>query len=78
MSVSAQQPDLRAIKGRQQQTWGSGDYHVIASLIVPISERLCEAIDLRAGERVLDVATGSGNTAIAAARLSRGTPRRCP
>jgi len=41
---------------------------VIASLIVPISERLCDAIDLRAGERVLDVATGSGNTAIAAAR----------
>jgi SAM-dependent methyltransferase len=61
-------PDYEAIKGRQQQTWGSGDYHVIASLIVPISERLCDAIDLRAGERVLDVATGSGNTAIAAAR----------
>ena len=62
-------PDYEAIKGRQRQTWGSGDYHVIASLIVPISERLCEAIDLRAGEQVLDVATGSGNTAIAAARV---------
>jgi SAM-dependent methyltransferase len=61
-------PDYAAIKGRQQQIWASGDYHVIASLIVPISERLCDAIDLRAGERVLDVATGSGNTAIAAAR----------
>ena len=62
------QPDYAAIKSRQQQTWDSGDYHVVASLIVPVSERLCDAIDLRAGERVLDVATGSGNTAIAAAR----------
>ena len=61
-------PDYTAIKGRQRQTWASGDYHVIASIIVPVSERLCDAIDLRAGERVLDVATGSGNTAIAAAR----------
>ena len=56
-------PDYAAIKGRQQQTWASGDYQMIASLIVPVSERLCDAIDLRAGERVLDVATGSGNTA---------------
>ena len=61
-------PDYTAIKSRQRQTWASGDYHVIASIIVPVSERLCDAIDLRAGERVLDVATGSGNTAIAAAR----------
>jgi SAM-dependent methyltransferase len=61
-------PDYTAIKGRQRQIWASGDYHVIASLIVPVSERLCDAVDLRAGERVLDVATGSGNTAIAAAR----------
>jgi len=61
-------PDYTAIKGRQQMAWGSGDYHVIASLIVPICERLCDTVDLTAGERVLDVATGSGNTAIAAAR----------
>lgn len=61
-------PDLGAIKARQRQTWASGDFHAIAALIVPVSERLCDAIDLRAGERVLDVATGSGNTAIAAAR----------
>jgi SAM-dependent methyltransferase len=67
-TLQVAQPDYAAIKGRQQQTWDSGDYHVIASLIVPVSERLCDAIDLRAGERVLDVATGSGNTAIAAAR----------
>jgi SAM-dependent methyltransferase len=61
-------PNYTAIKGRQRQTWASGDYHVIAAIIAPVSERLCDAIDLRAGERVLDVATGSGNTAIAAAR----------
>jgi SAM-dependent methyltransferase len=61
-------PDYAAIKGRQQKTWASGDFQVIASLIAPVSERLCDAVDLRAGQRVLDVATGSGNTAIAAAR----------
>ncbi len=71
MTVSTQAPagpDYAAIKGRQRQTWASGDYQVIASIIAPVSERLCDAVDLRAGERVLDVATGSGNTAIAAAR----------
>lgn len=71
MSVSSMpltQPDYAAIKSRQRQTWASGNYHVVASLIVPVSEQLCEAVDLRAGQRVLDVATGSGNTALAAAR----------
>src|SRR5215207_4497453 len=68
MTTSTLAPDFSAIKGRQRQTWASGDYHVIASIIVPVSERLCDTVDLRAGERVLDVATGSGNTAIAAAR----------
>jgi SAM-dependent methyltransferase len=61
-------PDFTAIKSRQRQTWASGDYHVIAAIIVPISERMCDTIDLRAGQHVLDVATGSGNTALAAAR----------
>jgi SAM-dependent methyltransferase len=69
MTISTQTPaDFTAIKRRQQQMWAAGDYHVIASIIVPISEGLCDAVDLRAGQRVLDVATGSGNTAIAAAR----------
>jgi SAM-dependent methyltransferase len=67
-TTPAPTPDFTAIKGRQQQTWASGDYHMIASLIVPIAERLADAIDLRAGERVLDVAAGSGNAALAAAR----------
>jgi SAM-dependent methyltransferase len=61
-------PDLAALKGRQQQTWASGDYAAVATRIQPIAERLAEAADLQAGERVLDVATGSGNAALAAAR----------
>lgn len=65
-------PDLAAVKARQQTTWASGDYGEIATLIVPIAERLADAADLRAGATVLDVATGSGNMAIAAARLGCG------
>ena len=61
--------DLEALKQRQQATWASGDFAEIATLIVPVAERLCDAADLRAGSHVLDVATGSGNAAIAAARL---------
>ena len=61
--------DLAAVKQRQQATWASGDFAEIATLIVPMAEQLCDAADLRAGWDVLDVATGSGNAAIAAARL---------
>ena len=50
------------------RTWGAGDYSQIASRLVPVSERLCEAVDLRAGRTVLDVASGHGKTALAAAR----------
>lgn len=63
-------PDLTAIKQRQQQTWASGDYAVIGTTLVNMAEQLCEAVDLRAGQRVLDVATGNGNAALAAARRS--------
>jgi SAM-dependent methyltransferase len=62
-------PDLAAVKERQQATWASGDFSEVATTIVLASERLADATDLRAGSRVLDVATGSGNAAIAAARL---------
>jgi len=61
-------PDVAAVKGRQQKTWASGDFSVVAALIVFQAEHLCEAADLQAGWRVLDVATGSGNAALAAAR----------
>jgi SAM-dependent methyltransferase len=62
-------PDLAAIKRGQQQTWASGDFHVVGARIVLTAEQLVDAADLRAGWNVLDVATGSGNAAIAAARL---------
>src|SRR3954447_427751 len=68
MIATAAAPDLEAIKAKQQQTWASGDYHAVAATIPIISEKLCDAADLRAGSRVLDVAGGSGNTALAAAR----------
>jgi ubiquinone/menaquinone biosynthesis C-methylase UbiE len=61
-------PDLAAIKQRQQATWATGDYSVIGTTLQIVGEQLCEAIDLRAGERVLDVAAGNGNATLAAAR----------
>jgi len=61
-------PDVVAIEDRQQQTWASGDWAMIAWVTVIVGEQLCEAVDLRAGQQVLDVATGSGNTARSAAR----------
>src|SRR5262245_64057298 len=57
-----------AVKQRQQATWSSGDFSVVAARIVYQAELLCETADLQAGWRVLDVATGSGNAALAAAR----------
>ncbi|MGZ8701893.1 MAG: class I SAM-dependent methyltransferase, partial [Gaiellaceae bacterium] len=67
-TLQAAQPDLAAVKQRQQQAWASGDFSVVASRIVLASEQLADSADLRAGWHVLDVATGSGNAAIAAAR----------
>lgn len=61
-------PDLVAVKARQQKTWASGDYGQIAARIHASAERLVEAADLQAGWRVIDVATGTGNAALAAAR----------
>ncbi|HET6830943.1 MAG TPA: methyltransferase domain-containing protein [Solirubrobacterales bacterium] len=60
--------DTTEIKARQQAMWASGDFSEVATTIVPVAENLVDAADLRAGSRVLDVATGSGNAAIAAAR----------
>ncbi len=60
--------DLEAIKRRQQTMWTSGDYAVIGTMLQIVGELLAEAIDLRADERVLDVAAGSGNASLAAAR----------
>lgn len=60
--------DLAAIKARQQGAWSSGDYAVVGTTLQIVGEQLCEAIDIRAGQKVLDVAAGNGNVALAAAR----------
>jgi SAM-dependent methyltransferase len=60
--------DFTAIKQRQQAMWAAGDYAVVGTTLQIVGEQLCEAIDLRAGERVLDVAAGNGNATLAAAR----------
>jgi SAM-dependent methyltransferase len=61
-------PDLAAVKAKQRKMWASGDYSAVAARIAVMAEDMVQAAGLRAGERVLDVATGSGNSAIAAAR----------
>lgn len=61
-------PDLAAIKARQQTTWASGDFGLIGTTLQIVGENLCEAVDLRAGESVVDVAAGNGNASLAAAR----------
>jgi ubiquinone/menaquinone biosynthesis C-methylase UbiE len=60
--------DFSAIKQRQQATWASGDYAIIGTTLQIVGESLAEAVDVRAGERVLDVAAGNGNATLAAAR----------
>lgn len=61
-------PDFSAIKQKQQATWASGDYAVVGSTLQIVGELLAEAVDIRAGENVLDVAAGNGNATLAAAR----------
>lgn len=61
-------PDFAAIKVKQQAAWSSGGYGNIGARIQIVGETLCEAVDLRAGEKVLDVAAGNGNASLAAAR----------
>lgn len=61
-------PNFAAIKEKQQATWASGDYAKIGTLVQIVGETICESVDLRAGERVLDVAAGNGNASLAAAR----------
>jgi ubiquinone/menaquinone biosynthesis C-methylase UbiE len=68
--VAAKKPavDLRALKAKQQATWSSGDYAIIGTTLQIVGERLAESMDLHAGQTVLDVAAGNGNTTLAAAR----------
>jgi ubiquinone/menaquinone biosynthesis C-methylase UbiE len=68
ISPSAPVIDLVAVKARQQAAWSAGDYAVVGTTLQIVGESLCEALDLRAGSRVLDVAAGNGNATLAAAR----------
>jgi ubiquinone/menaquinone biosynthesis C-methylase UbiE len=66
--VTAPASDLEAIKARQRATWASGDFGIIGTTLQIVGESLCEAVDLRADAKVLDVAAGNGNCSLAAAR----------
>jgi ubiquinone/menaquinone biosynthesis C-methylase UbiE len=73
MSSAAQtqpsgQLDLEALKARQQGAWSSGDYAIVGTTLQIVGEQLCESLDLRSGQKVLDVAAGNGNASLAAAR----------
>ena len=59
---------LEELKAKQHQIWSNGDYGKIAWVTVPLAERLVDAVDLRPGGSVLDVACGTGHVAIEAAR----------
>ena len=65
---SVGQADLNALKSRQQVAWSSGDYALIGTTLQIVGEELCEALDVRSGQKVLDVAAGNGNASLAAAR----------
>ena len=60
--------DLAAVKARQHASWSSGDYAIVGTTLQIVGEQLCESLDLRAGQTVLDVAAGNGNVSLAAAR----------
>ena len=66
--ASAASPDLAVIKARQQAAWSSGNYAVVGTTLQIVGEELCEALDLGAGRKVLDVAAGNGMVSLAAAR----------
>jgi len=65
---SAGNADLKALKTRQQAAWSSGDYALIGTTLQIVGEELCEALDVRSGQKVLDIAAGNGNVSLAASR----------
>src|SRR3954451_10020378 len=65
---TAAAPDLAAVKAKQQGAWSSGDYAIVGATLQIVGEDLCESLDLRSGQSVLDVAAGNGNATLAAAR----------
>lgn len=66
--IPAPAPDLNALKTKQQAAWSSGNYAIVGSTLQIVGEELCEALDLRAGSKVLDVAAGNGMASLAAGR----------
>ena len=68
MGATTTTTDLNAVKARQRAAWSAGDYGAVGARLVLLAEELCEAVDVRAGETVLDVACGNGNAALAASR----------
>lgn len=66
--AAAAAPNYEAIKSKQRTAWSAGDYSVVGVTLQIVGETLCEALDLRAGQHVLDVAAGNGNVSLAAAR----------
>jgi ubiquinone/menaquinone biosynthesis C-methylase UbiE len=68
LATQTNQPDLDALKTRQHGAWSSGDYAIVGTTLQIVGEQLCEALDIRSGQSVLDVAAGNGNATLAAAR----------
>ena len=66
------QTDLTAVKSRQQATWAAGDYAVIGTTLALTGELLCEAVQIRPDQRVLDVAAGNGTGEIHTVTFSNG------
>jgi ubiquinone/menaquinone biosynthesis C-methylase UbiE len=75
MTATLSPSDLGELKTKQQATWASGNYAVIGTTLQIMGESLCEAVDIAAGSKVLDVAAGNGNASLAAAR--RGADVTC-
>jgi len=67
-AANSPQIDLAAVKARQQGAWSSGNYAIVGTTLQVVGEELCEALDVRSGQKVLDVAAGNGNFTLAAAR----------
>src|ERR1043165_9500493 len=72
--AAAAAPDLGAVKTKQQGAWSSGNYAIVGATLQIVGEDLCEALDLRSGQSVLDVAAGNGNATLAAARRRSDLP----
>ncbi len=67
-TIQTSSPDFDALKARQHGAWSSGDYAIVGTTLQIVGEELCESLDVRAGQTVLDVAAGNGNATLAAAR----------